>query len=179
MKKLSLFIVCLSALACSRPDFKAELRHVNQLDSLYAELQTEYAALAQIKQQDSAMKVINADLDFFKDKFDETNRATFREDVAWISNYRSIRKLVKGAGENMKLASKELAISAKQLKDLRQDLEEGNAEEEKVKGYIETERNALNLIGKSLAVLDSNQTEFMKNFEWMKPKIDSIKAKLN
>lgn len=178
MKYLVFPFISFLFVACFRPDYTQEIGTLQQMQEQVSALDSSLAQQMQRHDLDSMYAVLNSDLAFFKDAFNQDNRAQFREDIAWISNYRSIRKLASGYGENAGRLSQEIALSKSQLKTLLADLEKGAFEKEQVSTFLKTEDHAIGLINKSLAALDSNQTEFVKNFEWMKPKIDSIRMKL-
>ncbi|MFT6718236.1 MAG: hypothetical protein ACJAY8_000628, partial [Sphingobacteriales bacterium] len=130
MKYLVFPFISFLFVACFRPDYTQEIGTLQHMQTEVTALDSTLIQQRQRHNLDSMYAVLKADLAFFKDKFNLDNKAQFREDIAWISNYRSIRKLATGYGESAGRLSQEIALSKAQLKTLKADLENGAFEKE-------------------------------------------------
>lgn len=164
-------LLCLGLISCG-PDPKFASR-IAELDSLSLQLHTARDLYNTI---DSAgAKLIFDEVNKTLGKVNELVKDTLtREQAMLISQYRMIKKPLKEYLQRLPVTQKEIAVTAKQLKDLSHDLSKGLIPEKDADLHVKKESELARLLINTLNMSHESVGMCREQFNALNPRMDSL-----
>lgn len=164
MKKILFFVCSVSLAACTGSHFKTEVAQVDSLLKEAEKLEKGMLAVDTIRLDSISMEASN-NINHIKRVYD-TDTIDMVE-ARGVTTYKALRKISGRSKSERRKIWKEMALTKKQLTNLKSDLERGIPDEPTAKKYVQEEKLAF----VALAGMIDN---YHYNIDWAYKQFDSL-----